>query len=121
VTDRRLQTGKLGEQLAKELLLTKGYLLLAENWRHPVGEIDLIFRDQATIVFVEVRTTSSTRFGTGLDSITPRKISKIRRLAALYIQAYHQQDHPIRFDMVSILLSNNNLVLKEATHICAAF
>ena len=120
MTYKRLQIGKLGEQLAKELLLAKGYLLLAENWRHPAGEIDLIVREDATIIFVEVRTTSSIRFGTGLESITSRKISKLRRLAVIYMQYYHSHDHAVRFDVVSILL-NRHFILKKATHICAAF
>ena len=72
------QKGEYGEWLARRHLRKKGYLLIAENWRSKRNhrlEIDLIFRDQEMLVFVEVRARSSKSFVTGYDSINQKRIN----------------------------------------------
>lgn len=67
------QRGRQGEDDALAYLLRQGLVLLARNYLCKGGELDLIMRDGAGIVFVEVRLRSGTAYGGALASITPAK------------------------------------------------
>lgn len=108
----------MGEQIAQKLLRNAGYLLLELNWTTPMGEIDIIAKDKERIVFVEVRTTSNTRFGYGVQSINKRKQEQVRKLALLYLKANKIEDSSVRFDVVSVLLNSCHPDIK---HLVAAF
>jgi putative endonuclease len=97
-------TGSQGEQLAKKLLLSKGYKFLTQNFHTPVGEVDLIFNDHNTIVFVEVKTRYSLKHGYPEEAVTPDKLTKITRTAQWYLQENHWENKLARIDVVSILL-----------------
>ena len=62
-----------------------GYEILDRNWRRREGEVDLIVRRGPTVVFCEVKTRSTDRFGTGAESVLPAKQRRIRRLAARWL------------------------------------
>lgn len=100
--DKRKILGNWGEQRAKEHLLAADYKLIAENWRNKHGEIDLIMQDDNVVVFIEVRTKESSSFGTGVESITAQKRSKIREMAASFLQYKSWWDKPIRFELIAI-------------------
>jgi len=100
--DERKKLGQWGEQKAKEYLLAQGYTLLEENWRNRFGEIDLIMLYKDIVVFIEVRTKTSNNYGTGLESITERKLKQIRKMATSYLQLKQKWDQSIRFDLVAI-------------------
>jgi putative endonuclease len=53
--------GRFGERLAADHLRAAGLTILATNWRCPAGELDIIARDGATLVFVEVNMLESRR------------------------------------------------------------
>ncbi len=68
-----------------------------------MGELDLIFSELGTIVFVEVRFRQSNSYGGALASVTPSKQQKLIKTALYYLkQSKRGFDHPIRFDVVSI-------------------
>lgn len=102
------QLGAIGEQLAEQWLIARGYRILARNWRVRTGELDLIVQDGEILVFIEVRTRSSTHaFGLPQESIDARKQMKLRQTAQLYIhrnQLFHMQ---ARFDIMGIVLSQD--------------
>lgn len=99
--DRRT-LGRLGEQLAVEHLLARGYDLVARNWRAGrLGEVDVIARDHDCLVFVEVRTRQSTRYGSAEESVTPAKQARLAALAAAYCAAADWQG-PVRVDVLAI-------------------
>lgn len=86
----RQETGRWGEDLACQILQAQGYRLLARNWRPTSqrgqerlrGEIDLIMEDpNQELVFIEVKTRSSSRQGHPLEAIGPAKVTKLRQLA----------------------------------------
>ncbi|TCS93130.1 YraN family protein [Hazenella coriacea] len=107
--DLRKQVGQAGEQAATEFLINRGWKILDRNWSTRLGELDIIAIDHPTIVFVEVRTTSSTYFGYGFQSVDFRKQQKVRRLALQYIQM-KQWDHlPIRFDVISVFMGRDGI------------
>lgn len=101
--DPRRATGARGELLAAERLTAAGWRILLRNWRQRAGEIDLVARDGDCLVFVEVRTTRSERFGPPELSVGPRKQARLRRLAAAYV-AEQAWPGPWRIDIVAITL-----------------
>jgi putative endonuclease len=104
--DRRQVLGAEGEALAARWYEDNGYEVLDRNWRRREGEVDLIVRRGKTVVFCEVKTRSSDRFGTGAESVTEAKQRRIRRLAARWLSeltpASGRARVEARFDVVSI-------------------
>ena len=97
------QKGQEAEQKALDYLLKKGLKLILRNYSCRCGEIDLIMRDGAYLVFIEVRARSSNNFGGSLESITYAKRQKIIKTTAYYLLKYKIQDqYPIRFDVLAI-------------------
>ena len=99
------QLGAYGEALAAKHLVEAGMVLLERNWRCSAGEIDLVLRDGQTLVFCEVKTRSSTAYGSPLESVGPEKASRLRRLAALWIEAHGVRARDVRIDLVGVLQS----------------
>lgn len=83
------ELGRRGERIAERALVARGYEILDRNWRCPDGEIDLVARDGDALVFIEVKTRSSTAFGHPFEAITPGKLSRLRRLAAIWLHDHH--------------------------------
>lgn len=77
--------GELHEREAETFLKRSGLTLVARNWRCRLGEIDLIMKDGATLVFVEVRKRGSAHFGGALASIGAQKQAKLQRAIGLYL------------------------------------
>lgn len=97
------EQGEYTESLACQYLENKGFKLIEKNFNCRVGEIDLIMKDNDNIVFVEVRYRRSINFGSGAESITTSKQSKLIKTASLYLQQHAKLNkYPARFDVVSI-------------------
>lgn len=97
-----MNVGERAEQLAREFLLRQGLQFIEANFRLRFGEIDLIMRDQETLVFIEVKYRSSDRFGTSVEQVTPRKIQKIKLVAQAYLQRCAEEVPYVRFDVMGI-------------------
>lgn len=95
--------GTQGEQLAYEYLTNKKYKILARNYTTKIGEIDLIANDKDTIVFVEVKSRQSVRFGYPREAVTYHKQKKIRQVATQYLLKHKLTYSKVRFDCVEIL------------------
>jgi putative endonuclease len=93
------QLGDDAERLAEQYLVSKGLRVVARNWRTRLGELDLICSDGATIVFVEVRRRSSSRFGDAAASITSQKQARLVAAAQQYLATLARVP-PCRFDAV---------------------
>ncbi len=100
--DYRRLLGSEGEILALGYLQDKGLKLMAKNYRCRLGELDLVMRNKEQVVFVEVRTKSSAAFGTGLESITLKKRTKLKLVAQQFLAHYGLQGADLRFDIVSV-------------------
>lgn len=95
--------GAHAEQLALEHLQAHGLQVLERNYRVRGGEIDLIAKDGEVIVFIEVKERNSSRYGTALEAVTPRKAELIRRAALQYIVTTFQRDDLFcRFDVIAV-------------------
>jgi putative endonuclease len=89
VTERagtsRRDTGRHGEDVTARWYVDHGYELLDRNWRCRDGELDLVVRRGRTVVFCEVKTRTTDRFGSGSESVSPAKCRRIRRLAGRWL------------------------------------
>lgn len=95
--------GLRGEQLARTYLEEKGYRIIVANWRHGRGEIDLIANFQETLIFVEVKTRSSSAFGQPDEFVGPKKEQMLAQAAGVYMEQVRYQGE-IRFDIIAVLL-----------------
>jgi putative endonuclease len=117
----RKQLGAAGEQHAEAFLKKQGYTILARNWRCRSGEIDIIALEGELVVFVEVRTrTSSARFGTPEESIDARKQHQVIATSQVYLHQNQLHDHQVRFDTISVYADQHG-ALKHLDHIRCAF
>ncbi|MCE0486635.1 YraN family protein [Ornithinimicrobium sediminis] len=96
--------GEQGEQLACEHLEARGWEVLDRNWRCPQGELDIVARDGGWVVFCEVKTRRSQRFGSPAEAVTPVKAARLRRLAGVWLRAHDVPAGQIRIDVVGVLL-----------------
>ena len=100
--DARASFGKLGEDLACDELRRRGYRIVDRRFRTRCGELDIIARDGAVLVFVEVRARSGGSFGTPFDSVTWQKRRRLSRMAAAYLCQKRLADIACRFDVVGV-------------------
>ena len=109
--DPRRERGRKGEEIACRYLRRRLYSIIETNFRTRYGEIDIIARRGNTIVFIEVKARRDKSYGEPFESVTPRKQSRIRRMAESWLMA-HQHESPyndcdFRFDVISILLDGS--------------
>jgi putative endonuclease len=103
-TDPRRALGASGEDAAAAWYESRGYEVVARNWRCREGELDLIVRLGRLIVFCEVKTRSSEAFGAPVEAITYAKRTRLRHLAAKWLEADAPvRPREIRFDVASVL------------------
>jgi putative endonuclease len=118
-TDRRRERGDLGERLAAQHLVSKGYEILERNFRTRRGELDLIAADERCIVFCEVKTrVGGGRAGParGIDAIGHAKRRRLRALAGQWLHGRPQ----LRFDAIDVTLSAGG-ALVALEHVRDAF
>lgn len=100
--DPRHRLGRDGEAAAERLLGRAGMRLLARRFRCRAGEIDLVVRDGAVIVFVEVKTRSGTAWGDPAAAVDARKRARIARAAQVFLAGYGLEGELCRFDVVEV-------------------
>lgn len=104
--------GFLGESAATSFLSSLGFKILERNFKKRYGEIDIVGLDKKTLVFVEVKTRKSNKFGTAEEAITPWKLRSLIKSAQYYKLLHPNLPEAIRIDLVSVSLSSNNQVEK---------
>ena len=95
--------GRDGEQAAVEYLEKQGFRILDRNWRCAEGELDIVAVDRRVFVAVEVKTRSSTRFGTPLEAVGRAKRLRLRRLAVTWLNAHGVHFEQVRVDVVGLM------------------
>lgn len=106
------------EETAKSHLLSRGYELLAENYAVRGGELDLVMRHGDAVVFVEVRQRKTNAYGGAAESITLRKLQRLRKTALHYlVSTFGRDDLPVRFDAVLVTGSKTNFRLEHLENI----
>lgn len=103
------EIGQRAENLARDFLISRGLELVATNYRCRRGEIDLVMRNEETLVFVEVRFRRRSNYGSGAESIDGRKQAKLIATAQHYLKEHARSlDNPCRFDVVSISMDHGH-------------
>jgi putative endonuclease len=101
--DLRKKLGDFGEQAAAAHLTKRGYELLARKWRGQGGELDLVMRDDTTLVFVEVRTRRGGAAGVAEESVGRAKQERLIALAYAYLEATAAPENTVwRIDVVAL-------------------
>ncbi len=97
----KMKTGNKGEELAADFLVVRGYEIVARNYRYKHAEIDLIVKKDNCLIFVEVKTRSSSSFGEPETFVTDKKAAKVMEGAEQYMIEINWHGS-IRFDIVSV-------------------
>lgn len=94
--------GAWGERVAVDHLREAGFEILSRNWRAPEGELDIIAREEGTIVFVEVKARASGSYGPPEAAVTARKQRRLQRTAWRYLEASDLVEVDWRIDVIAI-------------------
>lgn len=108
-TPEHLRRGHLGEQAARDHLVSFGLKFLAANFHSGNGEIDLIFREDDCLVFVEVKTRSSEKWTRPAAAVNKKKRRLLSDTALDYLKQLGNPPVRFRFDIVEILLKNGTV------------
>jgi len=117
--ETRITLGRSGEDVAARHLQRNRYTILDRSFRMLRGEIDIVARDGATVVFIEVKTRRGLGYGPPAASVTAAKRRQIRRIAQCYLNRKGLGGAFCRFDVVSILIEDDDFVRLE--HVKNAF
>lgn len=104
--------GKLGEELAVNYLIGKGYEILERNWRNIHKEIDIIAKDGTDLVIVEVKTRQTDEYGNPDVAVTKKKQRMLIAAANAYITR-NNLDIETRFDIISIVFKDDAPVIEH--------
>ncbi|MCX5678348.1 MAG: YraN family protein [Candidatus Omnitrophica bacterium] len=110
------EIGSLGEKLALEFLKAKGYRIKCVNFRTPFGELDIVTTHEGSIVFIEVRTRTTSSLGPPFLSVTRVKQAHIIKNALFYLKRYGRVDSSWRIDVISVKLDCQH-ALEKIEHI----
>lgn len=113
------ELGKWGEQIAVDLLVTKGYAIAHRNWRAGNMELDIVAIKGNRVVFVEVKTRSSD-FVDPADAVDKHRVMRMVRAANAYIKAYNLP-HEVQFDIILVVGMSESAVAPRVEHIEDAF
>ena len=99
--------GQYGEDLAARYLADNGFAILERNWRCEQGEIDIVAREDRALVICEVKTRRGLNYGSPLESITYRKLTKLRQLAGRWLWSHDLCPGEIRIDVIAVLMPHH--------------
>ncbi len=110
--------GDFGEMAAEEYLVNCGCEILCRNFLVRGGEIDIIAKDENTLVFVEVKTRSSQKFGHPSEAVDKKKIEHMCIAAEEYLRQ-NPTECEIRFDVIEVIatMTDTDAAIEESNHI----
>lgn len=116
--DERPALGRSGEDLAADLYENLGYTVVERNFRCNAGELDVIAAKDRLVVFCEVKTRRTDRWGEPSEAVDYRKQARLRRLGAIWLSERRPGPVDVRFDVVSVIVAGGRAHL---THLVDAF
>ena len=102
MSNRRQNIGRWGEEVAAKYLAAHGYTILSRNMRTPHGEIDIIACREQVLVFVEVKSRTTSNFGHPEIAVTARKQAHMLASAEQFIQESPEEYFTWQFDVIAI-------------------
>lgn len=112
-----MEFGYWGEELAEKYLKKKGYRIVERNFRCKLGEIDIIALYGTELVFVEVKTRNSLKYGLPCESVTATKIRHLKRIAVYYMAMSVSRYRDARIDVIEILIKDGKPYLHHIENI----
>ena len=115
-----MNTRKIGtekEEIACSFLTQKGVKIQERNFRCRQGEIDIISKDKNEIVFIEVKSRSSTEYGLPSEAVTKQKIQHLYKTARYFLYKNKMLNEFIRFDVVEILIKSGKFNINHIKQI----
>jgi putative endonuclease len=106
------ERGILGERMAVEYLTSKGYRILAQNFRYLKGEVDILALKGNCLAAVEVKTRSSFNFGAPEEFLKPAQIQRIVKTVDYFVTS-NNLEVEVRFDIIAIVMNSKDLELKH--------
>ncbi|OGP67884.1 MAG: YraN family protein [Deltaproteobacteria bacterium RBG_13_47_9] len=103
---QKKELGKKGEELALHFLKKRGYRIITKNYVCKMGEMDIIAIEKDTLVFVEVKTRTTTTFGPPQLAVNSSKQRQLSKIALNYLKEKQLIDRKARFDVVAVLLGS---------------
>jgi putative endonuclease len=110
---QRKALGDLGERVAALHLTSAGFAILDRNWRCHAGEIDIVAAEGQTLVVCEVKTRSTSRYGTPLEAITEQKAARLHRLGWLWVRSHPVHYAKLRVDVISVMRRRRGAAVVE--------
>lgn len=107
--------GNLGEKIAADYILDKGYEVLDRKFVTRFGELDIVAAHAGMVVFIEVKTRTSDTYGPPESSVTEAKMERLQNAALLWMQAHPEINEDWRIDVIAIILDHRRKV-KEIRH-----
>ena len=104
--------GKDGELIAFMVLQRDGFAILETNWRFQKAEVDIIAQKDGFLIFIEVKTRGSKKFGNPSDSIDKKKISLYKDAVEGYLEQY-PSELEVRFDVVDIIIGKDETEIEH--------
>ena len=108
-----LEFGRFGEEKALSYLENQNYEIIARNFSCNQGEIDIIAKDKDEIVFCEVKTRNSFKYGKPVDAVDSFKQKHIWNVAQYYLYKNNLLNSFVRFDVIEVYLKNNKVFINQ--------
>ncbi len=105
--------GRQGEEAATKYLENLGYEILYNNFRCGQGEIDIIAKDEEEIVFIEVKTRTSKKYGEAREAVNNQKQKHIKRAASYYLYKNKLEEAFVRIDVIEVYIKNDIKIIKH--------
>lgn len=105
--------GRRGEDIASNYLLKLGYKILERNFECTQGEIDIIALDKEEIVFIEVKTRTSKKYGFAAEAVDDNKIKHLCNAIKYYVYSRNLQNEFIRIDVIEVYLNNGKIKINH--------
>lgn len=119
---RNQNIGRVGEAKARDYLVGEGYKIIETGFRSSRwGELDIICSKDGILVFVEVKTRTSRKFGVPESAVTSHKIRALKRTAFYYCKKHPNCSKSLRIDVISIILDKDLINVKYFKHYKNAF
>lgn len=112
------EIGKLGENIVAQYLKQKGYVILDRNFEARQGEIDIIALDKDEIVFIEVKTRTSNKFGAPSEAVNKIKQKHMLQTIKYYLYIRNLSEEFVRIDVIEVYIKDNEY---KVNHIKQAF
>ncbi|MTI96048.1 MAG: YraN family protein [Firmicutes bacterium] len=108
----RQMLARIGEKMAEKAAIERGYQILNRNYRCRWGEIDLVLKSNDIVIFAEVKTRSTNRFGAPHEAVTPAKQRQLQKLGRWYASENNLKGFNFRFDVVAIMTDDAGISLR---------